>query len=200
MLERLYRSGFGVGFYYLIELWWKRLYVPSMPHSKPRRKGFTLDFTLTTVYGIAWVAAVVLLAQQAGVGTLAALISAVLVPFFAWGVLVGLTIHVHHIHPDIPWYTDRKAWKEAQAVYTGTAHIDWPVANFLFHNIFEHQAHHIDARINLFELKAAQTALEQEFPGVFTRRKLSWGDYFAGVKTCKVFDYQEKVWKPFPQS
>lgn len=197
-LEQLYRSGFGVGAYYLIELWWKRLYIPSMPHSRPRRKGFTLDFYLVTVFAVLWIGWAAYIGQVSGVGGLSAVFSAVILPFLIWNVLVGLVIHVHHIHEDIPWYDNKSDWLEAQAVFTGTAHIDWPVMNFLLHNILVHPAHHIDAKLNLFDLPAAQAELERRFPDFFRRRQLSLSDYFASVRACKVFDYKAGCWQPFP--
>jgi omega-6 fatty acid desaturase (delta-12 desaturase) len=197
-LEQLYRSGFGVGAYYLIELWWKRLYVPSMPHSRPRRKGFTLDFCLVTVFAVLWISGAAYVGQASGVGSLAAVFSAVVLPFLTWNFWVGLVIHVHHIHEDIPWYDNKADWLEAQAVFTGTAHIDWPALNFLLHNILVHPAHHIDAKLNLFDLPAAQAELERQFPDVFRRRQLSWSEYFASVRACKVFDYEAGRWQPFP--
>lgn len=197
-LEKLYRSGFGVGAYYLIELWWKRLYVPSMPRSKPRRKGFTFDFCLVTLFAVLWIGLVAYVGETSGAGIFAAIFAAVLLPFFVWNVLVGLVIHVHHIHSDIPWYDNKNDWLQAQAVFTGTAHIDWPVLNFLLHNILVHPAHHIDAKLNLFDLPAAQAALEREFPEVFRRRQLSWSGYFESVRACKVFDYKVGRWQPFP--
>ena len=43
MLERIYRSGFGQGLYYLIEMWWKKLILPTKKHVGVRRAIFWWD-------------------------------------------------------------------------------------------------------------------------------------------------------------
>jgi len=198
-LERVYRSGVGFGIYYLIELWWKRLYVPSSPFSGVRRgKFFTFDFVMVTAFGLVWTVAVFFGAQAVGVSSIGALFSAVILPFCVWNVLVGLVIHVHHIHPDVPWYERKSDWLEAQAVYTSTVHIDWPLLDRLLHNILTHPAHHIDSKLSLFDLPAAQQALEKEYPALFSKRRLSWADHWNSVRQCKIFDYEESRWLPFP--
>jgi acyl-lipid omega-6 desaturase (Delta-12 desaturase) len=199
-MERVYRSGAGFGIYYLIELWWQRLYVPSSPFSGVRRgRFFTFDFVLVTVFAAIWIGVVAYAGYAAGVGSFAAVVTAVVLPFCVWNVLVGLVIHVHHIHPDIPWYENKQDWLDSQAVYTSTVQIDWPILNKLLHNILDHPPHHIDTRLSLFALPAAQRALEQAFPIVFRRRPLSWADHLNSVRSCKIFDYKAKRWMPFPR-
>ncbi len=42
-MERIYRSGFGQGLYYLIEMWWKKLILPTKKHVGVRRAIFWWD-------------------------------------------------------------------------------------------------------------------------------------------------------------
>ena len=51
VLERIYRSGFGQGLYYPIEMWWKKLILPTKKHVGVRRAIFWWDNVL--VLGVA---------------------------------------------------------------------------------------------------------------------------------------------------
>jgi omega-6 fatty acid desaturase (delta-12 desaturase) len=39
-LERIYRSGWGPALYYLIEMWWLRMYFPGKTYMGTRRAEF----------------------------------------------------------------------------------------------------------------------------------------------------------------
>ena len=55
VMERIYRSGFGQGLYYLIEMWWKKLILPTKKHVGVRRAIFWWDNVLVLSVGfIAW--------------------------------------------------------------------------------------------------------------------------------------------------
>ena len=61
-LERFYRGGAGFWLYYMIELWWKRLYFPSRKYAPVRRRVFTRDSLLVSAFAIAHVAFVIWIA------------------------------------------------------------------------------------------------------------------------------------------
>src|ERR1700749_3878124 len=55
LLERVYRSGFGQGVYYMVEMWWKKLYFPGRKHVSSKRKSYTWDSLLVTAFAAVWV-------------------------------------------------------------------------------------------------------------------------------------------------
>src|SRR6478736_4159115 len=57
LLERIYRSGFGQGLYYTIEMWWKKLILPSKKHVGVRRAIFWWDNVLVLGVGAVWATA-----------------------------------------------------------------------------------------------------------------------------------------------
>jgi fatty acid desaturase len=59
-LERIYRSGVGQGVYYMIEMWWKKLFFPGRKHVTTRRVSYTWDSLLVSAFGILWVGGLVL--------------------------------------------------------------------------------------------------------------------------------------------
>ena len=48
VLNRIYRSGWAPGLYYLIEVWWKRMFFPSKSAMGARRSIFLLDCLLVS--------------------------------------------------------------------------------------------------------------------------------------------------------
>ena len=59
LLDRVYRSGWAPGLYYMIEIWWKREFFPNKTHMPTRRPIFFKDSLLVTVFGVLWIAAIV---------------------------------------------------------------------------------------------------------------------------------------------
>src|ERR1700737_833734 len=54
-LEHIYRSGVGQGVYYMIEMWWKKLFFPGRKHVTTRRVSYTWDSLLVSAFGLLWV-------------------------------------------------------------------------------------------------------------------------------------------------
>jgi len=197
LLERLYRSAAGPLPYYLFEIWWRRLYYPRGKNSPGDRSEFFWDSTLVTVFAAAWVGGLVMFTK----GSLAvSLVLGFLIPFLVWNWTVGFVVYLHHTHPDFVWYADKSSWLKEQGILHGTVRYRIrPWWNFLLHNIMEHAAHHLDAKIPLYRLKAAQTALAKLVPEI-PEIELSMRTYWRTVRECKLFDFERKVWVRFPKN
>jgi omega-6 fatty acid desaturase (delta-12 desaturase) len=61
----------------------------------------------------------------------------------------------------------------------------------------EHGAHHLDARIPLYRLKAAQAALAKMVPQTVV--DLSFSTYWRTMRECKLFDFAAQRWVGFPK-
>ena len=201
LLERVYRSAFGPLPYYLLEIWWRRLYYPDRAHAPGGRREFFWDSTLVTVFAIGWVGWLIAGGlATGGVAHLAlVLLVGFLVPFLVWNWTVGFVVYLHHTHPDVVWYADKSAWLKAQGMLHGTVryHVR-PWWNWILHNIMEHAAHHLDSRIPLYRLKAAQAALARLVPEIPVV-ELSMRTYWRSVRECKLFDFERRRWVGFPR-
>jgi omega-6 fatty acid desaturase (delta-12 desaturase) len=196
-LERLYRGGLGWGAYYLVELWWKKLYFASRREIGSSRRQYKLDSVLVTAGALLWLGVVALTARATGqsFALLAAL--AVVVPFLAWNGVMGFVVYLHHTSPRIAWFQNRQEWQRHRAYLTSTARVRFPFAiDRLMHNIMEHNAHHLNPRISMFTLRAAQQALQEKFPGLCDYR-LDWRTYTDNVRCCKLYDYANHAWLDF---
>ncbi|HUO80198.1 MAG TPA: fatty acid desaturase [Steroidobacteraceae bacterium] len=199
LLERVYRSAFGPLPYYMVEIWWRRLYFPGRGDAPGRRAEFTWDSVAVTAFATAWIGALVVAAPAARGAVALAILLGFLAPFLIWTWVVGFVVYLHHTHPDVVWYADKSAWLKAQGILHGTVRYRVrPWWNWLLHNIMEHAAHHLDPRIPLYRLKAAQGALARLVPDIPVV-ELSLRTYWRSVRQCKLFDFERRRWVGFPR-
>lgn len=196
MLERIYRSGWGTGVYYLIELWWNKMYFPNKRHISSERRIYVQDSWLVTIFGIFWIGLLVWQAYVTAQSPVVLVMTGFILPFFIWNTLMGFIIYIHHTHPSVQWYDDGHKWTAAQPHVTTTVHtkLSFGLGGIL-HNILEHPAHHLDVRIPLYHLDAAQNKLAELVPGAFVTHTFTWAWYWDCVKRCKFYDYKNGKWE-----
>jgi omega-6 fatty acid desaturase (delta-12 desaturase) len=196
-LERLYRCGFGWGAYYLIEMWWKKIYFASRKEIGSSRRKYKLDSALVTAGAALWLATVALVARSTGQSFTLLAMLAVVAPFLLWNGIIGFVVYVHHTNPKIAWFQGRQEWQRCRAYMTSTAGVRFPLGiDRLMHSIMEHHAHHLNPRIPMFSLRAAQAALLERIPDLCTYR-LDWRTYMDSVRRCKLYDYANHAWLDF---
>jgi omega-6 fatty acid desaturase (delta-12 desaturase) len=66
------------------------------------------------------------------------------------------------------------------------------------HNIMEHTAHHVDTRIPLYNLTAAQAGVEEAFgaENVISER-FSLAGMARTFRTCQLYDFEKHQWLSF---
>lgn len=191
-----YRSGWGTWLYYLIEIWWNRLFFPNKRYVAVNQNEYIFDCLFVAAFGISWIALLVLAANITGQSAWLLLTTGFILPFLIWNALIGYITFVHHTHPDVMWYEDGNKWAAAQPYITVTIHTRLPLGlGKLLHNIFEHPAHHLDMRIPLYHLADAQKKLADLTPGAFIEQTLTWARYWDCVKRCKFYDYKNGRWE-----
>jgi omega-6 fatty acid desaturase (delta-12 desaturase) len=197
-LERLYRSGWAPWLYYLVEIWWKRMYFPSKKVMPTRRFVFMADCVLVTTVAAVWVAALVYAARTTGQSVAWVLGSAFVLPLFVWNALIGFVVYVHHTHTSVAWYNNKKEWSAASPFVSTTVHLRFGAGlGAALHHIMEHTAHHVDMGVPLYRLKQAQALLEEKMPGAIVVQRFSWAWYFETAKRCKLYDFEKQGWTDF---
>jgi omega-6 fatty acid desaturase (delta-12 desaturase) len=197
-MQRLYRSGWGPGFYYMIEIWWKREFFPNASHMPTRRAIFTLDSLLAAAFGLLWLGVVLAAAQFTGQSAWTLVLTAVLLPFFIWNCMIGFVVYVHHTHVRSQWHDNKAAWAKAAPFVSTTVHLIFPLRiGALVHHIMEHTAHHVDMSVPLYKLKQAQKLLEDKLPGRIIIQNFSWRWYFDTARKCKLYDFSRRCWTDF---
>jgi omega-6 fatty acid desaturase (delta-12 desaturase) len=197
-LERLYRSGWAPWLYYFVDMWWKRMYFPSRRQMPTRRKEFTYDGILVTVYGLLWIGAMALAAYATNQSIILMVVMGFLVPFVFWNAMIGFVVYVHHTHTDVTWYQDKEEWGKAQPFVSTTVHLKFKYhVGAMMHHIMEHTAHHVDMTVPLYRLKKAQALLEKQLPGRIVIQMFSWRWYFDTARRCKLYDFNARCWTDF---
>jgi acyl-lipid omega-6 desaturase (Delta-12 desaturase) len=197
-LERVYRSGWAPWLYYLVEIWWLRMFFPSQRHMPSRRPIFLADCALALAAGLAWVGGVVWVAAASAQSVFWPLLAGFVVPFIFWNGMIGFVVYVHHTHTSVSWFADKAAWSASNPAVSTTVHLKFRRGfGSLMHHIMEHTAHHLDMSIPLYRLKRAQARLEQLLPGRIVVQAFSWRWYFATARRCKLYDFAKQRWLDF---
>ncbi len=191
LLHRLEWSPWGAGLYYLRELWWHRMMRIAPP---PRlRREFRRDRLLVWSFLTLVSATLVVAGETPGAG-IWLWTKVFLMPWLTWNWLVGVTVHVHHIAPDIAWHP-RETWSRVRGQVDGTASYRIPaVLNVFWHNIFLHLPHHVDPRIPFYHLPRAAEALTLALGRNESVTPLRLGEYARAARRCKLYDFERGTW------
>lgn len=198
VLQRIYRSGWGPGLYYLIEIWWNRMYFPSKGYMGTRRSVFVADGMLVSGAALVWLGGLWVACAAAGASFGWAFLMGFVVPFLFWCSMIGFVVYVHHTHTRVTWYDDKATWTRSSPFVTTTVHLTFPLRiGALMHHIMEHTAHHLDMSVPLYRLKEAQKMLEDMLPGRIVIQQFSWRWYFDTARKCKLYDFTRRCWTDF---
>jgi omega-6 fatty acid desaturase (delta-12 desaturase) len=195
--ERLYRSPFGFGLYYLVERWWRDKFFPRRGTPVKRKGRAWLDFALLC----GWVTLVPTLLFVIGVAerqVLSAFLWGFVGPFMVWNQLMGLTAFLQHTNPLVPWFRTKDGARAARTQAEVTLLVEFPRwYDLLSHNIMHHQAHHVNARIPWFRLRAAQMALTPMLGPRAIAEKMGFRYLLKLTKTCQLYDYDSGRWMTY---
>jgi omega-6 fatty acid desaturase (delta-12 desaturase) len=200
-LQRRYRTWYGLGFYYLIEIW-TRYGMTGARGPSPRMNAlFWADRFSIVGFTAVLVTCVLRFTDRTGLGANATLVSAgllglgVVLPFLIWQWIMSAIVLVHHTHPTIPWYGDVADWSYYAGQIESTVHVELPrPVELILHHIMEHTAHHADPRVPLYNLERAQRRLEDTYADDITVVPFTLGGFFQTMRTCRLFDYDNHRW------
>ena len=167
-------SFLGSGAYFLREVWWLKMWRYNAPGK--RRSAIIRDKAVLTAAVVLVLGGTVALGAVTG-GWLTAIwlpVKLFVVPFLLFVHIIGWTVYVHHVAPDIRWWP-RKEWSQFRGQMESTTILRVPaVVNKLwFHNIFVHVPHHVDARIPFHKLPQAAAAIKEHYPHTVRSDRLS---------------------------
>ncbi|MFQ5557214.1 MAG: fatty acid desaturase [Acidimicrobiales bacterium] len=198
--HRLEWSWVGSGAYYLRVVWWQKMIRFGQPPAKwarriRRDRNIMYLATALTAAGVGLLGG---LGSGDVVGATWMIFKVMAVPFLIFTWVIGWTVYVHHIDPDIRWY-ERQRWTKVAGQLDGTTVLRMPkiIDRLFFHSIFVHTPHHVDMRIPCYHLEAAAAAILDAFPDRAIDRKMRWRDYLATTRTCKLHDFDAGTWHTY---
>ncbi len=198
MRHRFEWSWVGSGAYFLREVWWLKMWrfnAPGKRHAAIVRDKLTLGSALVVI-GAASV--IFGLLTVGWVGALWVPVKLFVVPFLLFTQIIGWTVYVHHVAPDIRWWT-RHDWTQYKGQMESTTIVRIPrVVNRLwFHNIFIHVPHHVDARIPFHRLPKAAAAIADAYPDAVRSSRFSLREYVRATGACKLYDFEAGHWQRY---
>ena len=184
----------GSGAYYLREVWWNKM----VRFTPPARwaKAMNRDRLLVAGFLVATLAATLLAGGLLGGAWL--WIKLFVIPFLLFCQSIGWVVYVHHIDPEIRWWS-RREWNRFRGQVEGTT-ILWgpPGWELFFHWIMVHVPHHVDMKIPCYRLPEAARAIQQAYPDDVVERKISLRQYLRATKACKLHDFDSGEWSRYP--
>lgn len=196
--QRFEWSWLGSGAYFLRSVWWNKMWRFSAPGK--RHDAIVRDKrTLGAALALLAVGAAVLGALTGGwVGAAWVPFKLIVMPFLLFAQIIGWTVYVHHVSPEIRWWT-RRDWSQFNGQMESTTIMRFPrlVNGLWFHNIFIHVPHHVDTRIPFHQLPAAAAAITNAYPGTVRSSRFSVGQYLRATRACKLYDFEAGQWLPY---
>ena len=200
-LHRRYRTWWGVGLYYIVEMWCLFGMIRAKVKSPSRMRLFWADRASVLAYVLLMTVACLFWVDRTGLGSNPYLVGAglvtlgVILPNLGWNWLMGFLIFQHHTHPKVPWYGNADYWNFYAGQVQSVVHIEMPrPVELVLHNIMEHTAHHVDTRIPLYNLVDAQKDLEQAYGADLVVFPFTIRGYLKTLRTCRLFDYEHFRW------
>ncbi len=191
-------SSLGSGAYFLRTVWWQKMWrfnAPGKRHDAIVRDKITLTAAIALVLG----GTVTFGALTGGwVDAVWLPVKLYVVPFLLFVHIIGWTVYVHHVAPDIRWWP-RKEWSQFRGQMESTTILRVPrlVNRLWFHNIFVHVPHHVDARIPFHQLPAAAAAIAEAYPETVRSSRLSMREYLRTARACKLYDFEAGTWQRY---
>jgi omega-6 fatty acid desaturase (delta-12 desaturase) len=196
--HRLEWSWLGSGAYFLHTVWWSKM-LRFRGTDKRRRAVLADRFVVGAVVVAALTATAAFGAASGGaIGAIWVPVKVFVVPFLLFGQIMGFTVYVHHVAPDIRWWP-RREWSQFRGQMESTTVLGTPrLLNALWlHNIFVHVPHHVDVRIPFHQLPAAARAIADAFPETIRTGRLSLRTYVRTTGACKLYDFEHGAWLPY---
>jgi omega-6 fatty acid desaturase (delta-12 desaturase) len=199
-MERIYRTVWGAGLFYLVEIWWHHLiWPPKHERIKLTKATYLFDISLITGFFIAEWAVVFLASHALSVPEkVFSFFFLIMVPFLFWNWLMAFVTLQHHTHPKVAWFASKEEWNFYNGQVRGTVHVTLPrPLELMFQNILEHTAHHVDPKIPLYKLPQCQKNLEHKFKDDIIIQDGSLFQFASNLKLCRLYDYQRHQWLDF---
>jgi omega-6 fatty acid desaturase (delta-12 desaturase) len=194
-IYRLERHPATCALHYLLRVWWAGM-VRFTPDPKARR---TRSFRWSKLGTAAFLAAFVTVAYLYA-GGLVGVLAAVVVPFIVFTYFIAFFVYVHHTHPDIPFFVERRRWSATIGqVACSTVIRTSPVVEWLTHGILIHAPHHIDMRIPFYNLERAYQDLKPAFGEYVHEYRFRWSTVLGIFRQCQLYDFDQQTWHRFAE-
>lgn len=206
-LYRHYRTLLGVASYWFVEVWIRYVVRPSKETRYFLSKNLSasiFEYLLLCFYVCALLVVAIALryrimgSESIGLSNLLILVPTFVLPTWFFMLQAGLVVLVQHTHPKTHWFATKSEWSYYGANIQNTVHFHFPFPiNKLYLDVMEHNAHHVDVQIPIYNLAPQQERLSQEFAGEIVNEYFSFRTLRCILRTCQLYDYERHCWLSF---
>jgi acyl-lipid omega-6 desaturase (Delta-12 desaturase) len=165
-----------------INYWAKSGFRPSYFLKKEMRRDVRRSIWFVVIVGGAYLALLTSLTGWQG------LLLYFVAPWFAIHAWFSITTLMHHSAEDIPYLPEQFWTRNASRLLVTTDFVYPRWLLFLTHNISLHTAHHVAPAIPYYNLRRAQAALRQAYPGMVRVERASVPKVWNILRKCRFYD------------
>jgi omega-6 fatty acid desaturase (delta-12 desaturase) len=197
---RFMRSLAGQPFFYMIDIWLPKIFLPLPREANTFRTSDWVDLAIVYVWLGFFVAALTLLAQFYSHQTFgAALWNAAMfgfvIPFLVWNVFISFVTIVQHTGPRAHWILPTGRPSTHQQKLHGTVHVRFPEPiDWFFHRVMQHIAHHVNPIVPLYRLKGAETLVTEQERERSVIETWTPAYHWRLARDCKLYDPIRDGW------
>jgi omega-6 fatty acid desaturase (delta-12 desaturase) len=200
---RFMRSLGGQPFFYMIDIWLSKMFLPRLRETQSFRRADWADQILVYAWLAAFVIGLAFLSRgYSGQSFLAALGNAglfgFLIPFLVWNLFISFVTIVQHTAPGVRWVLPTGRPSTHEQKLRGTVHVRFPEAiDWFFHRVMQHLAHHVNPMVPLYTIKGAEKTVVAQDPAKAVI--VSWTPVYHWrlARDCKLYDPERDLWCDF---
>ena len=207
--QRLYyrfmRSMAGQPFYYMVEIWLPRMFLPGPREAREFRRADWIDLAVVYAWLVAFVAGLTYLSlrlgdagQSFGAALSNALLFGFLIPFLVWNIFISFVTIVQHTSPNVRWVMPTGRPSTHEQKLRGTVHLRFPDAvDWFFHRVMQHIVHHVNPMVPLYAIKAAEKEVMAHEVGHVVIERWTPAYHWRLARDCKLYDLARDGWCDF---
>jgi len=188
---RIKRTIPGLFLIYLVDVWF--VYTFTSDWARENRRKYIMELLVIACYFVLLSTMVILAANDSYI---LRIFLAIVLPFIIWNYIMAFVTYLQHTHPDVPWFDDNQEWRKysKESLSVHVLFPEWLDVAFL--RALQHPVHHKNASIPWFHLKEANKIISAQ--DNIAKLKFTWKDISRVFQVCKLYDYQNKKWVPYP--
>ena len=199
---RFLRSLAGQPFFYMVDIWLPKIFLPSPREAKAFRRSDWIDFATVYAWLVLFVAILSWIARRwSGETSAAAIWNATIfgfiIPFLVWNFIASFVTIVQHTGPRVRWMLPAGRPSTHEQKLCGTVHLRFPESlDWFFHRVMQHIVHHVNPMVPLYRLKAAEAVITKDSDLVLIE---TWTPayHWRLVRECKLYDPIRDSWCKF---
>jgi omega-6 fatty acid desaturase (delta-12 desaturase) len=202
---RFMRSLAGQPFFYMVDIWLPKMFLPLRSEVRNFRKSDWVDFAIVHIWLLTFVFGLAGLyhafsGQAVGFG--AALLNAsvfgFVIPFLVWNLFISFVTIVQHTGPNARWVMPTGRPSTHEQKLRGTVHVGFPQAmDWFFHRVMQHITHHVNPMVPMYGLKAAEKEVVAREADLVVIERWTPFYHWRMTRDCKLYDPAIDGWCDF---